>query len=106
MGDGQVLEQFFCPFVHIKHPQLQVEDWFARYAEKKVSRLDNARVDRSHGHLKNTLAFHLTKFMPWPVELRKFRAQIEILAQRIDLRPIVVQRTAARVRMANEFEAE
>ena len=67
---------------------------------------DDAGVHRADGHLENPLAFHLSEFVPDTLERRQHRPQVEILAQRINLGPVVVQRAAPRIRMTQQFQAE
>ena len=102
----QILEKFLRAFVGVKHPQLQIQHRLARDAEQKMSRLDDARVNRADGHLKNALAFDGAELVALALKRRQLRPQIKILAQRMHLRPVVVQRAAARVRMADQFQAE
>ena len=104
--DGQSFEEFLNALVHVKHAELQVEHRFARRAEQEVAGLDDARVDRAHRYLEDTFAFDLAEFVPRPIEGRELRAQFKILAQRVNFRPIVVQNAAARVGMAEQFDAE
>ena len=90
MGDGQVLEKFLGAFVHVEHPQLEIKDGFARHTEKKVPRLDDARVNRADRHLEHAFAFDLAELVPHASEWRELRAQVEVFAERIDFRPVVV----------------
>ena len=90
----------------VKHPQLQIQNRLARDAEQEMPRLDDARVNRADGHLKNPLAFHGNELVALALKRRQLRPQIKILAQRMHVRPVVVQRAAARVRMADQFQAE
>ena len=106
MSDGHGLEQFFNALVDVEHPQLQVEHRFARHAEKKMARLDDARVDRADRHLEHAFAFDRAEFVAHAAEGRQLGARVEVLAQRPNVRPVVVQDAAGRVGMADELDAE
>ena len=70
-------------------------------SEEKVARLDDASVHRADGHMENTFALDRAKLVSLALEGREFSAKIEVFAQRIHLRPVVVQCTAARIGMAD-----
>ena len=71
-----------------------------------MPRLDDAGMHRADRHLENAFAFDRAELVPLALKRRQLRAQIEILAQRMHFRPVVVQRAAARVGMADQFQAE
>ena len=48
----------------------------------------------------------VAEFVALALKRRQFGAQVEVFAQRIDFRPVVVQRAAARIGMADQFQAE
>ena len=102
----QIFKKFFRALVRVKQAQLQIKHRLARHAEQEMSRLDDAGMHRPHRHLEHAFAFHLAEFVPLAGERRQLRAQIEILAQREDFRPVVVQGAAAGVGMADELQAE
>ena len=106
MRDGQAFEQFLDALVHIKHPELEIEHRFARDAEQKMAGLDDAGVHRADGHLEDAFALDLAKLVPLAGERRQPGLPVEILPQRMNLRPVVVQRAAARIRVADQLEAE
>src|SRR5437867_3954296 len=104
--DLEVFKKFFRPFVRVEQPDLQIKNRLARNAEQKVARLDNSGVHRSDRHLKYSFAFDRAELVSLALEGRKLRAQVEVLAQGKNLRPVVVQRAAARVGMADQFQPE
>ena len=106
MRDGQVLKQFLRAFVGVEQPQLQIEHGLACHTEEEVAWLNDAGVDRADRNLEHTFSFDFAEFMANPCEGRELRPQIEVLAQGMNLRPIIVQRAAVRVRMAHQFESE
>src|SRR6266511_5908630 len=71
-----------------------------------MARLDNPGVHWSDRHLKDAFAFDRAELVSLALKRRELRAQVEVLAERIDLRLVVVQRAAARVGMADQFEPE
>ena len=101
-----MFKQFLRALVRVKKPDLEVEHRFAGDAEPEMARLDDAGMHRPHRHLEHAFAFDLAELVPFAGEWRQHRPQIEILAQRKDLRPVVVQRAPARVGMPDEFHAE
>src|SRR6266516_3973306 len=106
MGNRQAFEQFLSALVNVEHPQLQIEDWFARNTEQEMARLNNAGVHWADRYLEYTFAFYLAEFVPHTREGGKFRAQVEILAQRINLGPVIMQHPAAWIGMAEQFDSE
>src|SRR5262245_32724296 len=71
-----------------------------------MTRLNDARVHRTNGHLEYTFALDLAEFVSLAREWRELGAEVEIFTERIDFRPVIMQGTAARIRMANEFNPE
>src|SRR5205823_8549651 len=104
--DGQALKQLFDALVHVKHAELQVEDWLARHAEQKMARLDDAGMHRTDWHLKHPFTLDLAELVPHTGERRQFDAEVKIFAQRVDLGPVVVQHATARVGMAQQLDAK
>src|ERR1051325_2180482 len=106
MRDRDVLKEFLGSLVSVKQADLEIEDGLAGDAEEEVARLDDAGMDRPDRHLEHALAFDLAEFVPLALKWRQNGFQIEVLAQRIDLGPVVVQRATARIGMSLELEAE
>ena len=106
VGHRDVLEQFLRAFVGVEEPDLEVEHWLAGHAEEEVTRLDDARMHRSHRDLEHPFAFNFPELMPLALERRQHRMQVKVLAQRVHFRPVIVERAAARIGVAFKFEAE
>jgi len=106
MRKRQMLEHFLDALVHIEQAQLKVKHGFAGDAEQKMSWLDDAGMDRADRHLKNAFTFHRSELVTLALERRQHGFQVKILAQRMNLRPVVVQRTTARVGMTDQVQAE
>ena len=71
-----------------------------------MTRLDNAGVNGSNRNLKNSFTKRGPVFMPLALKRRQHRAQREVLAQRMHVRPVVVQCDPAGIRMSLGFDAE
>jgi hydrogenase-4 component F len=77
--------------MRVEEANLQVEDRFARDAEKEVAGLDNPRVDRADRDLKNTFALDGTEFVALALEWGELGVECKIFAQGIDFRPIAMR---------------
>ena len=102
----QVLESFFDALVHVEHAQLKVQNRLARHGEAEVSRFDDAGVYRPHRNLKDALPQGRPVDMRFTFERRQRGIDGKTLAQRMNVRPVVVQRDAAWIGMARGFDAE
>src|SRR5260370_37924599 len=71
-----------------------------------MARLANDRVGRAGRNLEYAFALDLADLVGRAGEGRQLRAQVEVLAQRVDDRPIVVQDATARVGMTDESQTE
>ena len=105
-GHGDVLEQLLRAFVRVEEADLEIEHRLAGHAEKEMARLDDARMNRPDRDLEHAFAFDLAELVPLALERRQHGVQVEVLPQRINFRPVVVQRAAAGIGMAFELEAE
>ena len=91
----------------VEQPKLEVQDRFARDAEAKMSRLDDAGVNGSDRHLKHPFAGHGSKWMEVSGDARHDPIVRKVLAERPrSIRPVVVKRDTCRIRMALGDEAE
>ena len=63
-------------------------------------------MNRPDGHLEDAFALDLAELVALALERRQHGLQIEFLSQRMNLRPVVVEGTTARIGMAFEFEPE
>ncbi len=105
-GSGQTLEELLGALVDVEHAQLEVEHRFASHAEEKMARLDNPGMHRADRHLEDAFALDRAELVALALEWRQHRCHIEILAQRVDLGPVVVQGAPARIGMADELQAK
>ena len=92
--------------MHIAEPLLQAHDVLAIGGEAKMAGLDDAGMHRADRHLKDALPFHLAEFVPDARKRRQRRVKVKILAQRMDVRPVVVQGAAPRIRVAQQLQAK
>ena len=105
-GIGRCLEELLGAFVRVEHAQLQVEDGLAGHREVEMAGLDDAGVHGAHGNLEHAFAQRRPVDVPLAFEGRQDLSQRKVLAQRMHVRPVVVQRHAARIGVAGGFEAE
>src|SRR5215471_4028734 len=88
MRNRHVLEKLFGAFMDVEHPELQVKNRLACYAKQEMTRLNDAGVYWPDGHLKHALAFNFAHFVAFALKGWELGPQIEIFAQRMDLRPV------------------
>src|SRR5512143_700785 len=107
MAPGQPLETLLRSLVNVEQPELEVQDRFTRDAEAKMSRLDDAGVNRSDGYLEHSLAGHRPEWMECSGDARHDAIAGKVLAERPGaIRPIVVKRDTSRIWMALGDDAE
>src|SRR5690348_640255 len=92
--------------MNVEEAKLEIEHRLARHAEPEVPRFNDACMHRPDRHLENTFSFDFPEIVPLSLKWRQLSAQVEILPQGIYLRPVVVQRAAARIGVADQFQAE
>ncbi len=63
-------------------------------------------MHRPDRNLKDPLTLDLAKMVPRARERRQHGAQVEILPQRVHLRPVVMQRAAPRIRVTEQLQAK
>jgi hypothetical protein len=104
--NGEILEELLGSLVRVEHAELQIEDRLAGDGEVEVAGLDDAGVNGADRNLEDAL----TVSGPVDVLLAFKRGQHgverKILAQRMHIGPVIVERHAARIRMPCGFEAE
>src|SRR5437879_2431628 len=101
MKNGQTLEKLLGTFVNVEHPKLEVEHRLTRHTKQKMPRLNNSGMHRPDRHLEYTFPLHLPEPVPHSGEGRQLRVQVKILAQRVNLWPVIVQYTPTRIGMPN-----
>ena len=106
MGDGQIFKKLFGPFVNVEHAQLQIKHGFSCNAEEEMARFNDASMNGADRDLEDTLALYGAEFVPVALKRGKLCAHIEIFAERKNFGPVVVKSAAARVWVADKFEAE
>src|ERR1017187_5504943 len=103
---GEPFEELLRPLVGVEHAELQVQDGLARDGEVEVAGFDDAGVYRSHGDLEDAFPQRRTVDVLLALESRQLRIERKILAQRVYVGPVVVQRHAPRIGVAFGFDAE
>ena len=104
--DGEILEELLGSLVRVEHAQLQVEDGLAGDGEVEVAGLDDAGMNRADRNLEDALSVSGPVDVPLAFKRRQHGVERKILAQRMHVGPVIVERHAARIRMADGFEAE
>ncbi len=102
----QLFKTFLDALVDVEHAQLQIEDRLAGHGEAEVSGLDDAGVDGSNGNLKDSFTESGPVDVALAFKLRKYGVDREIFAQRVHVRPVIVQRDAARIGVPLRDQAE
>src|SRR5207249_1762165 len=64
MRDRHVFEKFFGALMDVEETQLQIEHWLASYAEQKMARLDNPRMDGADRNLEHAFALDFAQVVP------------------------------------------
>src|SRR5260370_114243 len=103
---GEFLKEFFCALMRVEHSELQIEDGFTRDREIEVARFDDACMDRPYGHLKDAFPQSRPVDVAFSLEGRQHRFDGKVLAQGIDVRPIIVQGDPAGIRVSNGLESK
>ena len=102
----QALEELLRALVRVEEAELQVEDRLAGDAEEEVAGLDDAGVHRPHRHLEDAFAGHRAEGVERALGTRGTLVVGKVLAQRVHVGPVVVQRDPAGVGVAFGDEAE
>src|SRR5260370_6685213 len=103
---GQLLKEFFRALMGVKHAKLQIEDGLTCYREIEMAGLDGSGMNRPHWHLKDALAQSGPVEVAFSLESWQHRLQSKVLAQRMNVRPVVMQRDSARIRVSCSFQAK
>src|SRR5665213_642281 len=102
----QPLEELFGAFMRVEHSKLQVEYRFPSNRETEMAGLDGTRMDRSHGNLKDTFSQSGPVDVAFSFKRRQYRVYRKILAQGVDIGPIVVQRHPTGIRVADGSQSK
>src|SRR5260370_1221460 len=103
---GQLLKKLFGAFMRVKHAKLQIEDGLTCHREIEMAGLDGSGMNRSYRHLKDALAQSGPIDVALSLEGREHGLEWEVLAQRMNVRPVVMQRDSARIGVSYSFQAK
>ncbi len=92
--------------MRVEHAQLQVQDGLAGDGEVEVAGLDDAGMNRADRNLKDALAERGPIDVPLALKRWQHGVERKVLAQRMHVGPVIVQRHAPRIRMPGGFQAE
>src|SRR5689334_3389247 len=101
-----MFEKLLGALVGVEHPELKIKDRLAGHGEIEMAGFDNSRVNRPYRYLKYTFPHGGPEDVALTRKSRQARRYQEVLAQRMDVRPIVVQRDSARVRVPGGLQSE
>src|SRR5260370_16996770 len=87
----QLLEKFFGALMGVEHAKLQIEYGFTCDREVELPRLDDSRMDRSHGHLKDAFPQSRTIDVAFSLEGCQLAIEWTVLAQWINSEPLIMQ---------------
>src|SRR5258708_36116466 len=102
---GQLLKKLFGAFMSVKHAKLQIEDGLTCYREIEMAGLDGSGMNRPHWHLKDALAQSGPVDVAFSLESWQHRLQSKVLARRMNVRPVVMQRDSAQIGGSDSFQA-
>ena len=100
---GRFFEELLGALVRVEHAQLQVEDGLAGDGEVEVAGLDDAGMNRADGNLEDAFSERRPVDVLLAFERRQDLVERKVLAQRMHVGPVIVQRDAARIRMARRL---
>src|SRR5216683_2734275 len=103
---GEFLKEFFRALMRVEHSELQIKYWFTRDREIEVARFDDACMDRSYGHLKHPFTQSRPVDVAFSLEGWQYCFQEKVLAQGINVGPIIVQGDPAGIRVSNGLESK
>ncbi len=104
--NGEIFEELLGSLMRVEHAQLQVEDGLAGHGEVEVAGLDDAGVNGADRNLED--AFTVSGPIDVPLAFKRGQNGVErkILAQRMHIGPVIVERHSARIGMPCGFESE
>ena len=85
----------------VEHSKLQIEYGFTCDREVEVPRFDDSRMDRPNGDLKDAFTQSRTIDMALALEGRQLGVEGKVLAQGINVGPIIMQRHPTGIRVPN-----
>src|ERR1039458_5353530 len=90
----------------VEHSKLQIEYRFTRHREIEVARLDDPSMDRPYGHLQDTFTESWPVDVAFPLEGRQHGFEGKVLAQGVNVGPIVMQGDPTGIRVSNGLQAK
>ncbi len=100
---GQFFEEFFRALVGIEHAKLQIKDGLTCHSEIKMTGLDGSGMNRAHWHLKDAFTQSRPIDVALSLEGREHGLESEVLAQGMNIWPVVVQGDPARIGVSDSF---
>src|SRR6516164_595028 len=100
----QLLKELFRALMRIEHAELQIEDRLTGHRKIEMAGLDGSGMNRSDWHLKDAFTQSGPIDVAFSLERRQHGFECEVLAQRMNIRPVVVQGDPARIRMSDGFQ--
>ena len=101
---GQLLKEFFRALMGIEHSQLQIEDRLTGYREIEMAGLDGSRMNRPYRNLKDAFAQSGSVDVAFSLERRQYCLKQKVLAQGMNIRPVVMQGDLARIGVSDGFQ--
>ena len=102
----QLLEEFFRALMGIEHSKLQIEDRLTRHREIEMAGLDDSGMNRPHGHLKDAFTQSGPVDVAFSLERRQHGLERKVLAQGMNIGPIVMQGDPARIGVSDGLQAK
>ena len=90
----------------VEHSQLQIEDGFTRHREIEVAGLDDSRMNRAYRHLKDTFPQSRPVDVAFSLKGRQHGFERKVLAQGINVGPIVMQGDPAGIRVSHGLQTK
>ncbi len=104
---GQTFTDFLDPAMHVEQPCFQMNDLLTDHTEAKVARLNDPGMNRTDRNFVDSLSLHCAEWKGPLLGPRGRDFPVHILAQGVvTTRPVIVQDQAARVRMADRYDAQ
>src|SRR5260370_33366155 len=102
----QFLKEFFRALMRIEHAKLQIEDRLTRDREIEMTGLDGSSMTRPHRHLKDAFTQSGPVDVAFSLERRQYCLKRKVLAQRMNIRPVVMEGDPARIGMSSGLQAK
>src|SRR5258708_2484 len=90
----------------IKHAKLQIEDRLTSDREIEMTGFDDSGMNRPYRHLKDAFAQSWPVDVAFSLERRQYCLKRKILAQRMNIWPVVMQSDPARIGVPGGLQAK